>query len=393
MTEVDEISLRAILDSRGNRTIEAEVTSGGVTGRAAAPSGASTGRHEAVELPADDAVGMQERVEDKLGGVEINDQRSIDAALHRLDGTDNFSELGANVAVAVSMAAAKAGAKIKGVPLYRYLGSGTKLPTPLGNIIGGGEHAESGPSIQEFLSIPSHLDSMQDRAFYNADMHKEVSLELSNRGISCGKGDEGAWAPDIDDDTALGLLRDASLDMDNGGSRLGLDVAASELYSDGGYSLEGDTRTRSEQIEYIEEVARKHDLLYIEDPLEEEDFEGFAELTERLNDTDTLICGDDLFVTNQERIQRGVEMDAGNAVLIKPNQIGTLTDTFNAIEIARDNGFTPVISHRSGETEDTTISHIAVGLDIPYIKTGAVGGERTAKLNELIRIQFQMKPN
>ncbi|EMA40282.1 enolase [Halococcus morrhuae DSM 1307] len=396
MTLVTEIRLREILDSRGNATVEAEITteSGGF-GRAAAPSGASTGAHEATSPPAGEAIAAaREHAVPRIEGqVYAGDQRSIDAALRAADGTDDFSTIGANSAVSISMAAAKAAADTLGAPLYQHLGGafrGDELPTPLGNVIGGGEHAADATDIQEFLAVPIGAPSATDAVFANAAVHEAVGEILADRGVPAAKGDEGAWAPSIDDEEAFEVVAAATdrvADEVGFAISMGLDVAAAEMYDadDGVYQYSDTERTPDEQIEYVAELADEYDLAYVEDPLDEEDFAGFAELTDRVDET--LICGDDLFVTNVERLERGIEVDSASAILVKPNQIGTLSDAVDAVELAVENGLTPVISHRSGETEDTTIAHLAVATDAPFIKTGAVAGERTAKLNELIRIE------
>ena len=397
MTLITEVRLRRILDSRGNPTVEAEVrTESGGFGRGAAPSGASTGEYEAVERPAEEAIAAaRERAVPRLEGqVYAGDQRGVDRTLRGADGTDDFSEIGANSAVAISMAAGKAAADVLGAPLYQHLGGafrGRDFPTPLGNVIGGGEHAADATHIQEFLAAPVGAPSVADAVFANAAVHGEVGDILGERGVPAAKGDEGAWAPSIDDSEAFEIVEaavetvadDVGFDI-----KFGLDVAGAELYDadDGVYRYGDDTRTPAEQIDYIAELVEEYDLAYVEDPLDEDDYDGFAELTDRVG-SETLICGDDLFVTNTERLAEGIEQGAANSILVKPNQIGTLSDAFDAIELAVENGYDPVVSHRSGETEDTTIAHLAVATDAPFIKTGAVGGERTAKLNELIRIE------
>ena len=395
MTLITEVRLRRILDSRGNPTVEAEIrTESGGFGRGAAPSGASTGEYEAIERPAEEAIAKAREVAvPRLEGqVYAGDQRGVDGALRGADGTDDFSEIGANSAVAISMAAAKAAADVLGAPLYQHLGGafrGRDFPTPLGNVIGGGEHAADATHIQEFLAAPVGAPSVSDAVFANADVHAEVGEILADRGIPAAKGDEGAWAPSIDDGEAFEIMDEATSSVaDDLGFEIGfgLDVAGAELYEDGAYHYGDDTRSPDEQIDYIAGLIDEYDLVYVEDPLDEDDYDGFAELTERADDR-TLVCGDDLFVTNTERLERGIESGAANSILIKPNQIGTLTDAFDAIELALRNGYDPVVSHRSGETEDTTIAHLAVAVDAPFIKTGTVGGERTAKLNELIRIE------
>jgi enolase len=397
VTLVTDVRLRRVLDSRGNPTVEAEVTteSGGF-GRAAAPSGASTGEYEAIERPAEEAIAKaRELAVPRLEGqVYAGDQRGVDAALRAADGTENFSEIGANSAVAISMAAAKAASDVLGAPLYQHLGGafrGDEYPTPLGNVVGGGEHAADATDIQEFLAAPVGAPSVTEAVFANAAVHGAVHDVLAERDLPAGKGDEGAWAPSVSDTEAFDVVAEAidrAEDEVGFEIRMGLDVAASEMWNaeDAVYEYSDTTRTPDEQVDYVADLVDDHDLVYVEDPLEEDDFEGFAELTDRVGDR-TLVCGDDLFVTNVERLQRGIDDGAANSILVKPNQIGTLSDAFDAVELARDNGYDAVISHRSGETEDTTIAHLAVATAAPFIKTGAVGGERTAKLNELIRIE------
>ena len=396
MTRIAEIRLRPILDSRGSRTVEADVlTEGGGFGRAAAPSGASTGEHEAIELEVGEAIAAarEHAIPRLVGEAFAGDQRSVDRLLHAADGTENFSRIGANSAVAISMATARAAADLLGVPLYQHLGGtfrGEAFPVPLGNVIGGGEHAADATDIQEFLAVPVGAPNVADAVFANAAVHRAVGDRLRSDGITAAKGDEGAWAPAMDDEAAFELLESVT---DSVGDRLGfeigvgLDVAAAELYDaeEGVYRYRADDRTPDEQVAYVAELVDRFEPVYVEDPLDEDDFEGYVELTDLVGDR-TLLCGDDLFVTNVDRITTGIEAGAANSVLIKPNQIGTLSDAVDAIELARRNGYTPVVSHRSGETEDTTIAHLAVGTASPFIKTGAVGGERTAKLNELIRI-------
>ena len=399
MSRVQSVELRRVLDSRGNTTVEADViTEDGGFGRAIAPAGASTGAHEAVELPAGEAIAAARRLAAPRleGTVHAGDQRAVDAALRAADGTDDLSEIGANAVVATSMAVAKAAADTLGVPLYQHLGgafrglSGDGFPTPLGNVVGGGEHARDATDIQELLAVPVGAPNVTEAAFANAEVHARVGDLLDDREIPAGKGDEGAWAPRTDDETAFDIVSEAiagasdDLGFD---VRMGIDVAATELWdADAGvYRYTDAERTPAEQVAYVAELVADHDLAYVEDPFEEEAFDEFAALTDRVGDR-TVVCGDDLFATNVERLRRGIDEEAGDAILVKPNQIGTLSETVDAVELAREAGFTPVISHRSGETEDTTIAHLAVATDAPFVKTGAVGGERTAKLNELIRI-------
>jgi len=397
MTLITDVRLRRVLDSRGNATVEADVlTERGGFGRGKAPSGASTGEYEALELPAGGAIAeaRDAAVPRLVGEVHVGDQRAVDAALHAADGTDDFSGIGANSAVAISMAAAQAGADVLGTPLYQHLGGtfrGNEFPTPLGNVIGGGEHATDATDIQEFLAAPVGAPSVEDAVFANAAVHAEVKAILDDRGVAAGKGDEGAWAPAVGDDEAFEIMAEATERvMDDVGFAIsvGLDVAGAELYDEDeeAYVYGDRVRSTAEQIEYVAGKIEAYDLVYVEDPLDEDDYEAFAELTEAVGD-EALICGDDLFVTNVERLSAGIRAGAGNSILIKPNQIGTLTDAVDAIELAVESGYEPVVSHRSGETEDVTIAHLAVATDAPFIKTGAVGGERTAKLNELIRIE------
>ena len=413
MTRISDVRLRRVLDSRGNPTVEADVlTESGGFGRAAAPSGASTGEFEAVERPPSEAIAAarEHAVPRLVGEAFAGNQREVDAILHAADGTDDFSKIGANSAVAVSMAAAKAGADVLGAPLYQHLGGafrGENFPIPLGNVVGGGEHAADATDIQEFLVAPVGAPNVADAVFANAAVHGAVSDRLEERGVPSGKGDEGAWAPSIDDAEAFEIVEEAveTVETEVGFEiGFGLDVAAAEMYDaeEGVYEYSDRTRDTDEQIEYIASLVSEYDLVYVEDPLDENDYEAFADLTDEVGSVArsatgsasgqrpradrTLICGDDLFVTNTDRLADGIEQGAANSILIKPNQIGTLTDAFDAIELATENGYESVVSHRSGETEDTTIAHLAVATDAPFIKTGAVGGERTAKLNELIRI-------
>ncbi|MGK2230422.1 MAG: enolase, partial [Methanobacteriota archaeon] len=322
-------------------------------------------------------------------------QRAVDETLRDEDGTDDFSRIGVNAAVAISMATADSAADALGVRLHRHLGGAfaSSTPTPLGNVVGGGEHADDATDIQEFLVAPTGAETFEEAVFTNAAVHAGVKDVLDDRGVTAGKGDEGAWAPSIDDPEALEVVAEAVDRAADVETRIGLDVAASELWDDdaGAYVYGDTTRDTEEQVDYVESLVREGDLIYVEDPLREDDFEAFARLTERLADTDTLVCGDDLFVTNVERIEHGVAQGAANSVLIKPNQVGTVTGAYEAVKTARDAGYETVMSHRSGETEDATIASLSVGFGTGLIKTGTVGGERTAKLNEVIRIQRDME--
>lgn len=392
MTSITRIILRSILDSRGNPTVEADIFTENGFGRAAAPSGASTGMYEAKVVPPREAIENAEKsVVPQLLGRDAADQAGFDMLLREIDGTPNFGAIGANVSVALSLANAKAAACCFDQDLFRYLGGiyAVDTPLPLGNVIGGGAHAANATDIQEFLIVPTGAMDAEEAVFANAAVHKQIKQLLIERGKGCGKGDEGAWAPQIEDIEAFELIREAigsvsdeiMVEID-----MGIDVAASEMWKDDAYVYRDVKRTPEDQIAYIAELVDRFDLVYVEDPLQEEDFDGFAELTDQVGGR-CLVCGDDLFVTNADRIEEGIEKGSANAVLIKPNQIGTLTDTYEAIRLAQAHGMETVMSHRSGETTDTTIAHLATAFGCIYLKTGAVGGERIAKLNELIRIE------
>jgi len=396
MASIDSSSIRKILDSRGNLTVEVDIRSGGVLGRAAAASGASTGIHEPCAFPTggvDEAIRVfRASVAPRLKGRDAADQGGLDAILHAIDGTDDFGRIGGNVATAVSIATAKAAAAASGLPLFRYLAtkSGLALPLPFGNVIGGGRHAIGGTTIQEFLVV-SQGPTARDNVFANARVHGAVRDALMKKfpADPLGRGDEGAWIAKLEDEGALALLADLckSVSRDLGFRVLpALDLAASEFYRAGKYHYRERALTREGQIDFVERLIREYGLFSVEDPFDQEDFEAFAELTKRVGDHCKVI-GDDLFVTNVDRLRRGIEIHAGNAILIKPNQIGTLSDTRAAVELAHKSGYATVMSHRSGETTDDAIAHLAVAWSCLGIKTGAVGGERIAKLNELIRIE------
>jgi len=402
MSKIKSLKAREILDSRGNPTIEVEIEIEGGRVRAAAPSGASRGKNEAVAFPEGGVRAsleiLRKEVFPKLVGREAEKQQEIDSLLHEIDGTPNFSRIGGNAAVAISMAVAKAAALYHGLPLYKYLNAkACSLPFPLGNVIGGGAHAgKATPDIQEFHVLPVGAKTFAQAAFANAKVHKKLKglIEKKDSLFAGGKGDEGAWAAKLTSEEALELLTKAVEEVEKEDGikiALGLDLAASGLWDGRNYrySREGKVRTETDQLDFLVSLVEKYHLLFLEDPLHEEDFEGFAELTKRVGKK-CIVCGDDLYVTNPSRIKKGMEMKASNAVLIKPNQIGTLTDTLQAVELTKKAGCLPVISHRSGETPDETISHLAVGWGCPIIKTGAVGGERIAKLNELIRIEEEL---
>ncbi len=398
---IEDVVARKILDSRGNFTIEVDVYTRLGLGRAAAPSGASTGKYEVIAFPdggVDKAiVEVEETIAPELRGMDAANQDEVDCLLSEIDGTGNFSNIGGNTAVAISLATAKAAAASYGLPLYQFLGGSLsrELPYPLGNVIGGGAHAQNATDIQEFLVIPVDAKNVAEAVATNALVHRKVKEYIAKKyNSNLGKGDEGAWAPDLGDREALDILAEVcdSVKSETGiGVRIGLDVAASELYDEKKkayvYRREGKERTTEEQIGYMADLIKEYKLFYVEDPLQEEDFEAFAELTSQVN---CLICGDDLYVTNVDRLEKGIEVNSTNAILIKPNQCGTLSATYRAVSLAKKEKLTPVISHRSGETTDETIAHLAVAFGISIIKTGTVGGERIAKLNELIRISEEL---
>jgi enolase len=392
MTTIEVIELRTILDSRGNLTVEADIHTTSGFGRSAAPSGASTGSLEAKVKPPKEAVEYAvQNVIPALIGLDACDQQGFDEQLRDIDGTTNFAEIGANIAVALSLANAKAASASMGVELFRYLGGAfvNEMPLPLGNVIGGGAHAANSTEIQEFLVVPGDATDTQEAVLANAAVHRNVRELLAKHGKSCGKGDEGAWAPQIDDALAFELIAEATgivADEMNISVDMGIDVAASQMWDGEGYKYREKVRNPEDQIAYIAELVDSYNLVYVEDPLHEDDFDAFAELTSQTGDR-CLICGDDIFVTQVDRIQQGIEMNAANCVLIKPNQVGTLTDTHEAVQLAQRHGMETVMSHRSGETNDDSIAHLATAFGCIFLKTGVVGGERTAKLNELIRIE------
>lgn len=402
---IENMDIRKILDSRGNATVEIDVTTETGFGRAAAPSGASTGALEVVAFPEEgiDSIikTFQERVKTELVGINAEETFLIDDILKEIDGTDNLSSLGGNVTVAISLATAKAAASSYDMPLYMFLGGNLKneIPYPLGNMINGGAHAgKNAPDIQEFLVVPVGAQNITEAVFANSSVHKKIGelIKVKDAQFTGGKGDEGGWAPNLSNYEALEIQSKACEEIsDETGIKVrpSLDLAPSELW-DGSkyvYGREGVNRDTSEQIDFVEEIIDTYKMFFVEDPLREEDFEGFSQLTKRVGNR-CIICGDDIFVTNSGILSKGIERGAANAIIIKPNQIGTLSDTYKTVKLAKDNNYTPVVSHRSGETTDETIAHLAVAFGAPLIKTGAIGGERIAKLNELIRIQEEM-PN
>ncbi|RJS49068.1 MAG: phosphopyruvate hydratase [Methanobacterium sp.] len=402
---IEDVRVRKILDSRGNPTLEVDVITWNGFGRAAAPSGASTGSREVVAFPeggVDKIIGeVEDVISSELIGMDAEDLQDIDLVLKEIDGTENLSAIGGNTTVAVSMAVAKAAAASYNMPLYKFLGGSmrTEIPYPLGNMINGGAHAgKHAPDIQEFLVVPAGASNITEAVFANSNVHKKIKefIQLKDKTFTGGKGDEGGWAPNLSNYDALEIQSKACEEV---GDEMGieirpsLDMAASEMWDSSQekylYSQENIARDTAEQIEFVKEIIENYNMFYVEDPLHEGDFQGFSELTSKIGHK-CLICGDDIFVTNKEILQEGIDAKAGNSIIIKPNQIGTLTDTYETVKLARENQYVPVVSHRSGETTDETIAHLAVAFSAPLIKTGALGGERIAKLNELIRIEEEV---
>jgi len=387
------ITLRKIIDSRGNPTVEADVITNEGFGRAAAPAGASTGTFEAQAWPKNNVdLGIsnaKENVIPSLIGIASNDQETFDETIKDKDGTKNLQNIGGNIAVALSLACAKAAADSKNIPLFEHV-SKTKsysIPAPMSNVLGGGAHAIGGTDIQEYL-VTSFDNDVNTAIETNAAVHKEVAKILKEKfpNIALGKGDEGAWVAPLENVEALELVTRAvdNVQKETGVEvRTGLDVAASEFYKNGKYVYKEQTLTPEEQVDFMLGLIEEYDLHSVEDPLDQNDFESWASLTDQ---TDSLIIGDDLYVTNSERLREGIEKKSTNSILIKPNQIGTLTDTTKAVEMAKGAEMATVISHRSGETTDTSIAHLGVAFESHAIKTGIMGGERIAKLNELVRI-------
>ena len=390
---IKDINLRKIIDSRGNPTVEADIVTNEGFGRAAAPAGASTGTFEAQAWPKNNVdLGIsnaKQNVIPSLIGIASNDQETFDETIKDKDGTKNLQNVGGNIAVALSLACAKAAADSKNIPLFEHV-SKTKsysIPAPMSNVLGGGAHAIGGTDIQEYL-VTSFDNDVNTAIETNAAVHKEVAKILKEKfpNIALGKGDEGAWVAPLENVEALELVTKAvdNVQKETGVEvRTGLDVAASEFYKNGKYVYKEQTLTPEEQVDFMLGLIEEYDLHSVEDPLDQNDFESWASLT---NQTDSLIIGDDLYVTNSERLKEGIEKKSTNSILIKPNQIGTLTDTIKAVEMAKDAEMATVISHRSGETTDTSIAHLGVAFESHAIKTGIMGGERIAKLNELVRI-------
>jgi enolase len=398
---IEDVAARKIINSRGDPTIEVDVITIDGFGSASAPSGASTGKAEATPFPDGGVEEAIRKVEDlitpEIIGLYADEQEEIDMLLRELDGTKNFQNIGGNTAYAVSLAVADAAASSYNLPLYQYLGGSlaSDLPYPLGNVLGGGKHASGkATDIQEFLVLPVGAPSFLAAVEANALVHEKLKSLLRNVDptFTGGKGDEGGWAPNVSNVQALEAVSDTckAVSEELGFEcRPGLDIAASSLWEPKKksyvYARDDLSRGAGEQIDYVLELIEKYKLVYVEDPVHEDDFEGFKELTRKSRGC--LICGDDLFVTSAKRLSKGIKMGAGNSIIIKMNQVGTLTETWDATRLAQENGYVPVVSHRSGETAATHIAHLAVAFKAPMIKTGVVGGERIAKLNELIRIE------
>ena len=409
MAEIMQIIAREILDSRGNPTVEVEVfLEDGSIGRADVPSGASTGVHEAHELRdgGDRYLGkgvrqavafVNDEIDEALVGYEADDQRLIDEKLIELDGTPNKSHFGANAILGVSLAVAKAAAESAGLHLFRYVGgpNGHVLPVPMMNILNGGAHADSGVDVQEFMIAPIGAATFSEALRTGAEVYHSLKKVIKDKGLSTGLGDEGGFAPSVGSTReALDLIDEA---VTAAGYTLGkdvalaLDVAASEFYEDGVYNFEGGKHSAAEMAQVYKELVDEYALVSIEDPLNEDDWEGWATLTAEIGDKVQLV-GDDLFVTNPERLQEGIDKHVANALLVKVNQIGTLTETLDAVALAHNNGYRSMMSHRSGETEDTTIADLAVALNCGQIKTGAPArSERVAKYNQLLRIDSYLE--
>ncbi len=408
--KIIDVKGREILDSRGNPTVEVDVIlEDGTLGRAAVPSGASTGEREALEMRDGGTRFMGKGVlnavanvngplRDLVIGMDAENQRELDYAMINADGTKTKSKYGANAILGISMAAMKASANQKGLPLYRYIGNGTTLPRPMMNIINGGAHADNKLDFQEFMIIPM-ADTIHDCVRIGAEVFHNLKKVLNSKGLATGVGDEGGFAPDLQSNSeGFELIMEA---INKAGYvpgkdvNIAIDVAASEFYDKetGKYNLVGEGRslTTDELIDFYSELVTKYPIISIEDPVDENDWEGFSKITSRLGDKIQLV-GDDLFVTNKECLQMGIDHHAGNAILLKVNQIGTITETLETIDLARKNGYKTIISHRSGETEDTTIADLAVGLDLGQIKTGSMSRtDRICKYNQLMRIEEELE--
>ena len=408
MATIEAVGAREILDSRGNPTVEVEVLLGdGTFARAAVPSGASTGAFEAVELRdggkryagkgVQKAVkAVAEGISGAIVGLEADDQRVVDQAMLALDGTPNKASLGANAILGVSLAVARAASESAGLPLYRYVGGPNAhlLPVPMMNILNGGAHADSNVDVQEFMIAPIGAPTFKEALRSGAEVYHALKSVLKKKGLSTGLGDEGGFAPNLESNrAALDLIAEA---VEASGQKLGtdialaMDVAASEFYDEGSYTFEAKPKTSAEMIAYYAELVAAYPIVSIENPLNEDDWDGWKALTDQLGDK-IQIVGDDLFVTNVERLQRGIDGGNANAMLVKVNQIGSLTETLDAVDLAHRAGFRNMMSHRSGETEDTTIADLAVATNCGQIKTGAPArSDRVAKFNQLLRIEDQL---
>ncbi|MBF1654900.1 MAG: phosphopyruvate hydratase [Rothia mucilaginosa] len=409
MAVITAVHARQILDSRGNPTVEVEVLlEDGAFARAAVPSGASTGEWEAVERRDGDksvylgkgvlgaVKSVIEEIAEEVIGIEASDQRAVDAAMIALDATNNKGKLGANAILGVSLAVAKAAAESADLPLYKYLGGPNAhvLPVPMMNILNGGSHADSNVDIQEFMIAPIGFDNYSDALRAGVEVYHSLKSVLHDRGLATGLGDEGGFAPNLESNAAaLDLIVEA---IEKAGYKpgeqvaLALDVASSEFYNDGAYEFEGQKKSAAEMSAYYADLVAKYPLVSIEDPLDENDWEGYKTLTEQIGDK-VQIVGDDLFVTNPERLARGIKEGAANALLVKVNQIGSLTETLDAMELAQRHEYRCMVSHRSGETEDVTIADLAVATNAGQIKTGAPArSERVAKYNQLLRIEEEL---
>ncbi len=398
---IEDVMARKLFNSRGQETIEVDVVTSAGFGSASAPAGASKGKAEVVSYPEGGVDGAVKKLEElivpELVGMDSEEQNEIDALLHEIDGTENFGNIGGNTVFAVSIANAEAAATSYELPLFQYLSGymGYELPYPLGNVLGGGKHALGKTTdIQEYLVIPFGAHCFTEAAKANIMVHQKIGflLRKADANFTGGRGDEGAWAPNIGNVEALKIVVkaceevSAELDIE---CRACLDVAASSFWdSKKGvyvYSKEGKKRNSEEQLEFVMRLIEEYNLAYVEDAFHEDDYESFAELTKKVDKC--LVCGDDLFVTNHERLTKGIEMGACNSLIVKTNQVGTLTDALETIKLAKATGYVPVMSHRSGETTDTHLAHLAVGFSCPIIKSGVLHGERVAKTNELIRIE------
>ena len=409
MAVITAVHARQILDSRGNPTVEVEVLlEDGAFARAAVPSGASTGEWEAVERRDGDksvylgkgvlgaVKSVIEEISEEIIGIDAADQRTVDATMIALDGTNNKGKLGANAILGVSLAVAKAAAESADLPLYKYLGGPNAhvLPVPMMNILNGGSHADSNVDIQEFMIAPIGFENYSDALRAGVEVYHSLKSVLHDRGLSTGLGDEGGFAPNLESNAAaLDLIIEA---IEKAGYKpgeqvtLALDVASSEFYNDGAYDFEGQKKSAEEMSAYYADLVAKYPLVSIEDPLDENDWAGYKTLTEQIGDK-VQIVGDDLFVTNPERLEKGINEGAANALLVKVNQIGSLTETLDAMELAQRNEYRCMVSHRSGETEDVTIADLAVATNAGQIKTGAPArSERVAKYNQLLRIEEEL---